>query len=158
MASNGGTSTLLAEVVSTAEPEVVFSVLTDWSRHHEWMPFTTAQGGQGVGALLEGRTGIGPFAFLDAMVITEWIPGRKVAVRHTGRVVKGVAWFATDPVEAGGTRVEWVEDLTPPFGALGRVGWSVLRPALLPAMTGFMTFGLRRLAALAEAEVHSARP
>lgn len=154
MASRDGRmGQLRAEVDSIAEPEIVFGVLTDWPRHREWMPFTRAEGGHEVGAALEGWTGLGPIGFLDTMVITEWEAGRRVTVRHTGRLIKGAAWFATEPAAPGGTHIVWAEDLIPPFGALGRLGW----PALRPAMTGFMTLGLRRLAVLAENQARTPR-
>jgi uncharacterized protein YndB with AHSA1/START domain len=128
-----------------ASAERTFEVLTDWERHAEWMPFTTARGGHEVGATLEGRTGIGPLGFLDTMIITEWRAGRRVAVRHTGRLVRGEAWFEITPSSEGGCVIVWAEDLDLPLGRLGRAGWVVVGPAA----RWFMRLGLRRLARLA---------
>lgn len=128
---------------SSASAERVFAVLTDWPRHHEWMPFTRAEGGTGVGATVRGRTGLGPVGFLDTMVITEWEPGRRVAVRHTGRLVRGEGWFTTAPLPGGGCTIGWAERLDPP--PLGPL-W----PLAAPAFRVFMRVGLRRLAKLAE--------
>ncbi|GAA2076000.1 SRPBCC family protein [Actinomadura alba] len=128
-----------------ASAERTFEVLTDWDRHGEWMPFTTARGGHEVGATLEGRTGAGPIGFLDTMIITEWRDGRRVAVRHTGRLVRGEAWFETTPLPEGGCVVVWAEHLDLPLGPLGRVGWVVIGPIA----RAFMRLGLRRLGRLA---------
>ncbi|QXJ24548.1 SRPBCC family protein [Actinomadura graeca] len=132
-----------AEAVSDAPPERLFEVLTDWPRHAEWMPFTSAEGGREEGAELRAWTGVGPVGFLDTMVITDWRPGRRVAVRHTGRVVRGEAWFTVRP-EGSGSRVVWAERVDLPLGPLGRAGWLVAGPAV----RAFMGLGLRRLAAL----------
>lgn len=131
------------EVGSSASAERVFAVLTDWPRHREWMPFTRAEGGTGVGATVEGRTGLGPFGFLDTMRITEWEPGRRVAVAHTGGLVRGEGWFTTTPSPGGGCVIGWGERLAPP--PLGPL-W----PLAAPAFRVFMKVGLRRLARLAE--------
>lgn len=138
--------TAAARAVSRAPAERLFALLTDWPRHGEWMPLTTAAGGRGVGAELSGRTGIGPIGFTDTMVVTEWAEGRRVAVRHTGRLVRGVAWFETEPRPDGGSRIEWVERLDLPLGPLGRAGWVL---AGLPTRL-LMRLALGRLARLAE--------
>ncbi len=135
-----------AEAVADAPAERVFEVLTDWPRHAEWMPFTRAEGGDRVGDEVRGRTGVGPVGFVDTMVITEWREGRRVAVRHTGRVVRGEAYFEVVP-EGAGSRIRWAERVDLPLGPLGRAGWIVAGPVV----KAFMTLGLRRLAALSQA-------
>ncbi|WP_242614165.1 SRPBCC family protein [Actinomadura roseirufa] len=132
------------EAASDASPERLFEVLTDWPRHAEWMPFTRAEGGHEAGAPLEAWTGAGPFGFLDTMVITDWRPGRRVAVRHTGRVVRGEAWFEIFPLGPG-ARIVWAERVDLPLGVLGRAGWL----AAGPVVRAFMGVGLRRLCRLA---------
>jgi hypothetical protein len=134
-----------AEAVSAAPAEHVFALLTDWPRHAEWMPFTSAEGGDKVGDELRAWTGIGPVGFTDTMVVTDWRDGRRVAVRHTGRVVRGEAWFKVVP-EGTGSRVVWAELIDLPLGLLGRAGWLVAGPVVKT----FLGIGLRRLAALAE--------
>ncbi|TDD65821.1 SRPBCC family protein [Actinomadura darangshiensis] len=135
-----------AEAVSTAPPERVFAVLTDWPRHAEWMPFTRAEGGDKPGDELRAWTGIGPVGFTDTMVITDWRDGRRVAVRHTGRVVRGEAFFKVVP-EGSGSRVIWAERIDLPLGAFGRAGWLVAGPVVKM----FLGIGLRRLAVLSQA-------
>lgn len=136
---------VMAEAIAETSAERLFEVLTDWPRHAEWMPFTRARGGHEVGASLEGWTGFGPLGFRDTMVITEWRPGRRVAVRHTGRLVRGVAWFEVGPIPGGGSSIVWSERLDLPLGPLGRAGWVMAAPVF----RGFMNIGLRRLARLA---------
>ncbi|TDD95650.1 SRPBCC family protein [Actinomadura rubrisoli] len=133
-----------AEATSDAPPERLFAVLTDWPRHAEWMPFTRAEGGHEAGAELAAWTGLGPVGFVDTMVITDWRPGSRVAVRHTGRVVRGEAWFEVVPY-GGGSRVVWAERVDLPLGPLGRAGWL----AAGPIVRAFMGLGLRRLGRLA---------
>jgi uncharacterized protein YndB with AHSA1/START domain len=135
---------VMAKATVDASAEQVFDVLTDWERHAEWMPFTRAEGGHEVGATLRGWTGVGPFGFLDTMVITEWRPGRRVAVRHTGRLVQGDAWFEMGPMPGGGSSIVWAERLDLPMGALGKAGWVVVGPLF----RRFMGLGLRRLGGL----------
>lgn len=137
---------LHAEMVSSAPPGRVFDVLTDWPRHAEWMPLTRAEGGGEVGDEVRAWTGVGPIGFLDTMVITDWRPGSRVATRHTGRVVRGEAWFEVVP-EGTGSRVIWAERLDLPFGALGRAAWL----AAGPVAAAFLRLALRRLAVLSEA-------
>ncbi|MFI6517339.1 SRPBCC family protein [Spirillospora sp. NPDC050679] len=134
-----------AESRADVPADVLFSVLTDWPRHAEWMPFTRAEGGHEVGGRLEAWTGVGPVGFLDIMVITDWRPGRRVAVRHTGRVVRGEAWFKITEESGGGSRIVWAERVDLPLGPLGRAGWLVAGPVV----RAFMGLGLRRLARLA---------
>lgn len=133
-------------VASAAPADQVFGTLTDWPRHREWMPLTTAEGGHGVGATITGRTGLGPVRFVDTMVITGWEPGRRVAVVHTGRLVKGDAWFAVEPSASGGSLITWAEHVRLPLGVAGRLGWALIGPAV----RHLMRVGLRRLARCAE--------
>jgi hypothetical protein len=133
-----------AEAIVDAPAEELFQMLTDWERHAEWMPLTRAEGGHEVGARLAGWTGIGPLGFLDTMVITEWRPGRRVAVRHTGRLVRGDAWFEMGPLPGGGSSIVWAERLDLPLGPLGKAGWILAGPLFRL----LMNVGLRRLARL----------
>jgi carbon monoxide dehydrogenase subunit G len=104
---------------------------------------TQVSGGHGLGATLVARTGIGPAAFTDTMVITEWEPPRRCVVRHTGRAVRGSGVFEVTPHGAG-SEFRWTESLDLPLGAAGRLGWLVVRPL---AQRG-MDASLRRFARL----------
>jgi hypothetical protein len=70
----------------------------------------------GVGTVFVGRTGIGPFAFDDPMVVTEFAspkdgkPGT-CFIRKTGRLIKGYAGFTVTPLTSSTCLVEWFEDI-----------------------------------------------
>ena len=133
-----------AEAVSAAPPDRVFGVLTDWPRHAEWMPFTSAEGGDRPGAELRARTSIGPIGFLDTMVITEWEPPRRAVVQHTGRIVRGPGFIEVE-TSGDGAVLTWTERLHPPFGLLGEIGAALIRPFFLAGVR----LSLRRFARFA---------
>jgi uncharacterized protein YndB with AHSA1/START domain len=139
---------LRLEVDVDAPVETTWAAATDWDRQGEWMLGTTVrgtdQGGRGVGGGLRAVTGIGRFGVVDTMTITEWDPPRIARVLHTGRVVKGTAAFETRE-RPGGSVFVWSETLDLPLGALGRLGWRVLRPAFVLGLK----LSLRKFAAWA---------
>ncbi|GAA4594287.1 SRPBCC family protein [Planotetraspora phitsanulokensis] len=139
---------LAVAVDAEASPERVFGVLTDWGRHHEWMSLTSARviagDGHSAGSALTAFTGVGPIGFTDTMEITDWDPPHTVAVRHTGRPVRGTGLFRVLPRPGGGSTIVWEEDLEPPFGAAGRLGWNLAKPV----GAAFLRRSLRRLARL----------
>jgi carbon monoxide dehydrogenase subunit G len=116
-----------------ASPQALWDALVDWPRQGQWMPATVvravAQGGEGVGARVEARTGYWPLRVLDSMTVTEWEPPRRCAVEHTGRVIKGSAWFEVLPLAADRSLLVWREELVAPFGLPDAVAGLVLRPA-----------------------------
>ncbi|MEU7898664.1 SRPBCC family protein [Nonomuraea sp. NPDC049152] len=130
--------TRMAVAVPAEVPaERLFQVLTDWPRHPEWMFLTTAHvvagDGRGVGSELAAFTGLWRLGFVDTMVITRWEPPTRVAVTHTGLLVRGTGVFRI----AGG-RLIWAEELTLPLG-----------PLIRPVARAFMRWSLRRLVRLA---------
>ncbi|MGY2003594.1 SRPBCC family protein [Blastococcus sp. SYSU DS1024] len=144
---------LVERVAVEAPPVRVWAALTDWSRQGEWMLATdvrTVDGpAQGVGGRLAARTGLpAPGGFrlglLDTMVITAWEPPRRVEVQHTGRLVRGPGIFEIEPRGEQSTFV-WTERLDLPYGVLGRLGWTLVRPFALLGIR----WSLRRFAAFA---------
>jgi carbon monoxide dehydrogenase subunit G len=131
---------LVAEVDVDAPPRRVWDRVVDWERQQDWVPATkvrTVDGdGHGVGGRIEAWTGVGRVGFLDPMVVTEWSPPHRCAVRHTGRVVRGTAAFEVVELPGGRSRFVWSEWLELPLGVLGQLGWTVARPLL--------RWGLRR--------------
>ena len=99
-----------------------WAYVTDWTRHHEWVPLSRAEGvggeGHAVGGRLRAWTGLGPVGVWDSMTITRWDEhpdgSGHFAVVHTGRVVRGDA--EVEVVADGPSRatVRWVEDLRLP--------------------------------------------
>jgi hypothetical protein len=49
---------------------------------------------------------------------------------HTGRLVRGTGVFRVEERLGGGSRFVWLEVLDLPLGALGRLGWPLVRPVL----------------------------
>jgi carbon monoxide dehydrogenase subunit G len=131
---------LTCSVDVQASEQQVWDAMTDWDRQGEWMLGTrvrgTTNGGRGVGGGVEAWTGVGPLGFLDTMVITAWEPPNRCEVDHTGRLIRGTGAFLVDSGESGGSVMTWIEDVRVPGGALGRLGWLIVRPAV--------QFGLRR--------------
>lgn len=141
-----GPTDLRLEVDVPAPADRTWAAATDWDRQGEWMLGTTVrateQDGVGVGGGLRAVTGIGRLGIADTMEITEWDPPRIARVRHTGRVVRGTAAFEVRSArvpgqpELEGSVFVWSEQLELPLGAVGRLGWRLVRPAFL--------WGLRR--------------
>ena len=132
---------ITASVVVPAEPGRVWQLAMDWARQGDWMVATRVQGGQGAGAAVVAKTGIGPAAFTDTMEITEWDPPRRCVVRHTGRVVRGIGVFEVIP-RGPMTKFAWTEEL--------RLPWPVSLGARLAARPARMVMdaSLRRFARL----------
>ena len=120
---------ITSRVLVPAEPADLWRLAMDWPRQGDWMLATRVRGGQGVGATVVARTGIGPVGFTDTMVITQWYPPHRCVVRHTGRVVRGTGLFQVarhGPV----SEFAWTERLVLPWPASGRLGRRLIaRPA-----------------------------
>ena len=144
------TAEITVSVEVAAPADVVFDAAVDWDRQHEWMLGTrvrpTRAAGHGVGGAIEAVTAIGRFGFTDPMTITEWDPPRRVAMLHLGRVVRGTGTFEVVALEPDRSRFVWGEQLEIPFGAVGRFGFAVLRPAFIAGVR----FSLRSFARFAE--------
>ena len=111
---------ITSRVEVPAGPDALWRMAMDWPRQGDWMLATRVSGGQGVGATVTARTGLGPVGFTDTMVITEWYPPHRCVVRHTGRVVRG---FGVFEVASKGTMSEfsWTERLRLPSRVPGRL-------------------------------------
>lgn len=119
---------LVLTVHVNAPVETTWRAVTDWPTQGEWMLGTVVTGtGSAVGGTLEAYTGRKPFGFLDTMEITVWEPPHRCEVLHTGRIVKGTGVFEVREAP-GGSELIWSEVLELPLGALGRLGWPLVRP------------------------------
>ncbi|RZT84070.1 polyketide cyclase/dehydrase/lipid transport protein [Pseudonocardia sediminis] len=136
--SNAASREELTVPVDVGVPaDYLWRAVTDWPGQSDWMLGTTVEltGGDGrsVGSTLRAVTGIGPLGVADTMEITEWAdePGgpRRAVVTHTGSVVQGDGVFAVVELGPRRSRFLWTELLDVPFGALGRAGWPLVRPA-----------------------------
>jgi hypothetical protein len=145
------TATLVLTVDVDAPVEQTWAGAVDWTGQGEWMLGTTVRptrsGGQGVGGSIEAFTGVGPVGFLDTMEITLWEPPHRCHMLHTGRLVRGTGAFEVEARDGDRSRFVWREDLQLPLGALGRLGWPLVKPVFAYGVR----LSLRRFARWVEA-------
>lgn len=107
-----------------AEPRRVWDVLVDWEGQARWMRdarsvAVLSEHREGLDVVIRCRTDIAAGIVVnDDMVTTQWEPPHALAVRHLGRLIRGVGAFELAPTEFG-TRFIWWEEIDPPFGPLG---------------------------------------
>ena len=103
-----------------APAKVVWDEMVDWESHGAWIPATRVviDSGdvQSVGGKFTGYTGYGPLTLVDRMVVTEieWDAEANAGsceVEKLVPVLTGRAGFRVLP-EAGGSRVEWFEEVS----------------------------------------------
>ena len=121
------------DTVVAAPRALVWERLVDWERQAEWMVDARAvevlsDHRAGIGVELRCPTRIFGFTVVDLLRVTWWDDGYRLAVRHTGRLIRGDAAFELDDAD-GGTSVVWWEDVVAPLGAVGElVGDLVVGP------------------------------
>ena len=98
-----------------ASPADVWYAIQDVESHTEWMRDAVAirflgHQRQGAGTRFVCDTKIGPFSLSDVMEITEWSPGQRMGVRHSG-LVAGEGAFTLVKVEGGEDEGNDREDL-----------------------------------------------
>jgi hypothetical protein len=105
----------------------VWAVIEPVERHVDWMADAEAirfetDRTRGVGTRFVCDTKVGPITLQDRMEITEWAPGERMGVRHTG-IVTGSGVLALEAIDLGRrTRFTWTEELTFPWYLGGRLG------------------------------------
>jgi hypothetical protein len=98
--------------------------VTAWDQQGRWMPLTTVDvisGDGGLGTRLRARTGFGPLAVVDDMVIDVYDAPRRAEVQHLGRIVTGRGIFMVAALPGNRSRVTWIERPAP-HSAVGRLG------------------------------------
>ena len=110
-----------------APTDRVWEIVEPVERHVDWMADAvairfTGEQTRGIGTTFECDTKVGPITLVDKMEITDWEPGERMGVRHSG-VVTGSGHFTLEPIDLGRrTRFTWTEELVFPWwlgGALG---------------------------------------
>jgi hypothetical protein len=133
-----------------ASPAMTWSSIERIESHVTWMAdaesiaFTTARR-SGVGTTFDCRTRIGPIRLVDAMSITQWVPGQAMGVEHRG-MVRGSGVFTLRGVRDARTIFCWDERLTFPWWLGGLIGERIARPVLTRIWRG----NLARLKRLVE--------
>lgn len=150
--SGTGREELTVPVDVGVPADVLWRVVTDWPGQSDWMLGTrvelTGGDGRSVGSTLRAVTGMGPLAVSDPMEITEWTDEpdgpRRAVVTHTGHVVQGDGVFAVVELGPRRSRFLWTELLDLPLGALGRMGWPLVRPAFRAGVASSLRTMARR--------------
>ncbi len=117
-----------------APPDQVWALLVDWERQARWLRADAveapSQPSGGVGARVRRHVRVvGPLTIATDLIVTEWVPPRRLGVRRDGRLVTGVGAFEIAPTDQG-THVRWWEALAGPLGPLGGIALGVLAPRL----------------------------
>ena len=135
-----------------ASPADVWYAIQDVESHTEWMRDAEAirflgHQRQGAGTRFVCDTKIGPFSLSDVMEITEWSPGQRMGVRHSG-LVSGEGAFTLVKVEGSTahTYFQWEEKLRFPW----RLGGPVTALAAWPVLRSMWKGNLQRLKARIE--------
>jgi hypothetical protein len=142
------TAQVRASVTARVDVRTAFDALVDLPSQSRWMVATSLYPLDGavevpeVGSRMAAFTAVLGVGVLDEMEVTAFDPPHRWEVKHLGRVIAGSGIFAVSAAPAG-SRIEWVEELDLPLGALGRLGW----PAVRPAVRWGLQLSLRRLAA-----------
>lgn len=114
-------------------PETVWDLLTDWEHQHDWMleasdVAVTSPEREGVGVEAHATVRIAGIRMRDRIRVSGWDPPRRLEIRHLGWV-KGRGVLELTP-SGGGTRVDWREELVPPWGLVGFVGMLPFVPVM----------------------------
>ncbi len=110
-----------------APTDRVWEIVEPVERHVDWMADAvairfTGEQTRGIGTTFECDTKVGPITLADKMEITDWEPGERMGVRHSG-VVTGSGHFTLEPIDLGRrTRFTWTEELVFPWWLGGSLG------------------------------------
>lgn len=135
----------------------VWEVLVDWEGQARWMVDARSvevrtSHREGNGVVVRCRTDLLGLVVTDDMIVTDWQPERLIAVRHLGRIIRGIGAFELTPTEHG-THFLWWEEAQAPLGALGEALATV---AVVPFSRRLFRASLANLKLVCEAR--SVRP
>src|SRR5438105_1973790 len=105
-------SRIAVSIEIDAPPERVWAEVEPVENHVDWMADAVAirfqsEQHRGVGTTFLCDTKVGPFTLVDRMEITEWDPGSRMGVRHSG-LVTGTGSFVLTHIDMGRrTRFAW---------------------------------------------------
>jgi carbon monoxide dehydrogenase subunit G len=115
-------------------PGLVWEILTDWERQSEWMLemaeiVVTSAAREGVGVEAKATVSIAGIKTTDVVRVDVWEPEEHLGLRHEGWV-RGRGDIRLSPNGNRGTRIDWTEELHPPWGIFGAIGLRLFRPLL----------------------------
>ena len=115
-------------------PELVWRLLVDWERQGDWMLEAsdfevTSPHRDGVGVEALATVRIGGISTRDRIRVDVWEPTRHLGIAHLGWVA-GRGDLRLVPVGPRGTRLDWREELVPPWGVVGALGMRMFRPLI----------------------------
>lgn len=115
-------------------PDVVWRLLVDWERQGDWMLeasdfVVVSPHREGVGVEAEATISIGGIRTRDRIRVDRWEPERRLGIEHLGWV-GGRGDLHLTPLPEGRTRIDWREELRPPWGILGAIGLRAFRPMI----------------------------
>lgn len=120
-------------------PERAFAALVDPAAQERWMigtrlyPVQAPAAVPQIGSRVAAFTGVGGFGFLDTMRVTAYEPPDRWVVDKDGDFLRGVGIMQATSTPDG-CRVTWTNELTLPFGVIGRLGFLVARPVAQAAL------------------------
>lgn len=116
-------------------PPDAFAAMVDLAAQQRWMIATRLYPLQAdapvplVGSRVAAFTGVGGLGFLDTMTVTAYEPPHRWVVDKDGDLLRGIGTMRVTPTP-GGCRATWTNELTLPFGLLGRAAFPLLRPVV----------------------------
>jgi hypothetical protein len=117
--------------------DVVWRLITDWERQSEWMlemsdVVVTSASRQGVGVTAEATVKIAGISTRDPIRVDVWEPPRRLGIVHEGWV-RGRGDLRLTALGDETTRLDWREELRPPWSIVGALGMRMFRPLLARA-------------------------
>lgn len=122
-----------ASVDLSVGADAAFASMVDLPSQERWIiatrlfPIEGAVSVPQVGSRLAAFTGVASIGFLDTMVVTAYDPPWRWVTEKDGALLQGVGIMHVEPLPQG-CRATWANELELPFGALGRIGWLLIRP------------------------------
>jgi uncharacterized protein YndB with AHSA1/START domain len=139
-----------------APPERVWQIISDLPAQTKWMVDVrhleiVGDARAGPGTVIKLTSDLFKLPVVhDTMTIETWSPPHRYDVSHIfdlGRLgnVQGSGAFILEPAP-GGTVFVWQEELRPPLGPVGQIGWKLLLQPHLTRVFGRSMDNVRRLA------------
>lgn len=134
-----------------ATPEQIWPIIADFASQPSWMEDVrelrvTSESATGVGTAARVTSDLFGLPLVrEVMEVATWRPPLEYSVVHHGRLFGGSGLFRLEPVRGGSVFI-WQEDIAPPLGPLGELGFRLLVGPHLRRIFSRSADNLRRLA------------